>query len=563
MDKNISDGILKDPQGRRDPACIDREVPGKILVVDDSRVVRAYLQSHLEGQGYVVAAAKDGKEAIPLLSDDTDAVLLDLLMPEMDGMNCLRHIRKHYPDIPVIMITVSNEISYAVDAMKYGAFDYVTKPFNPDELLALVEQALRARSQTEKLHMVEAELDKVHAHEDSIASQIRQTLLLTHLPGELHGIKIGDLNIASKDIDGDFYDCFEVNEKSIDLIVGDVMGKGVPAALLGVEAKKHFMDAMFKLTRPSGNTSPPSPEKIVSMVHKDMIHQLKERETFFTLCYARFDTHRHLLSYVDCGHVRTIHYHRETNACTLLQGVNMPIGFPGQDNFKEILVPFATGDLFFFYSDGITEAKDAKGRFYGVDRLVTFIRDNAYLEPQELCDAAFNEIVEFSGSRILPDDLTCVALKIDTLETGEKILPEWKLTIENDLNELGRVRTFIEDMCKSLGKGVVAGERVKMIQIVATEIITNIIKHAYDGKSSENIRMEITTSPTEIVLNFYDRGIEFDFSCAPAPVFDGSRKDGFGLHIIAHTADHVRYWRDEDGRNRACVTFFLQKKGQP
>ena len=554
--------ITYDPRKPNDSACIGHGAPVKILVVDDSRVVRAYLDSHLNKAGYSVVLAKDGKEAIAMLSEDISVVLVDLWMPEMDGMACLRHIREQYPDLPVIMITVSHEISHAVDAMKNGAFYYVTKPFNPDEILALIEQAISTRLQAKRLRTAEGQLDKVHVRESAIAAQIRQSLLLPDLPGELHGIKAGNLSIASKDIDGDFYDCFAVNETCIDLIMGDVMGKGVPAALLGAEVKKRFMTLLYNLTRPSGNTTLPSPERIVSTVHKEMIPQLKEWETFFTLCYARFDMHRLLLSYVDCGHMRTIHLHHETNASTLLQGVDMPIGFPGQDTFKQILVPFSLGDLFFFYSDGITVAKDAQGELYGEDRLMTFIRDNAHLEPQALCDSAFKEIVSYSGTRILPYDFTCVAMKVDLPETDEKSRPEWNLTVESNMNELGRLRDFIEELCKSLGKAVVDGERIKMIQIVATEIITNIIKHAYAGKKGRDILIEASASVDEIVLNFYDWGIEFDFSTAPSPVFDGSREDGFGLHIIAHTADYVRYWRDEDGRNCACVTFFLQKRSQ-
>ncbi len=561
MDKNIPLDIIHDSQQQNDSEHSGQGIPVKILVVDDSRVVRAYLDSHLNKEGYAVALAKDGNEAMAMLSDDTGVVLVDLWMQEMDGMECLRCIRERHPDIPVIMMTASHDIANAVQAMKNGAFYYVTKPFNPDEIIALVRQAIRTRRQPKRLHSVEGQPDRVHARESAIAEKIRQSLLLPRMPGELHGMKTGDLNVASKDIDGDFYDCFAVDNNCIDLIMGDVMGKGVSAALVGAEAKNRFMTVLYNSTRPSCTTPLPSPERIVSTVHNEMIRQLKEQETFFTLCYARFDMHRHLISYVDCGHMRTIHFHHATKACTLLQGVDMPIGFPGQDNFKEILVPFATGDLFFFYSGGITGAKNAKGEFYGVDRLVQFIQDNAHLESQELCDAAFKEIALYSDTRILPDDFTCVALKVDQSEDHEPSRPQWNLTIKSDMDELGRLRDFIQEMCTSLGKSLVDGERIKMIQIVATEITTNIIKHAYTGKKGSKIVVEASPSMDEIVLNFYDWGSEFDFSNAPSPVFDGSREDGFGLHIIAHTADYVRYWRDEDGRNGACVTFFLNKRG--
>jgi sigma-B regulation protein RsbU (phosphoserine phosphatase) len=538
----------------------DDRIPSKILVVDDSRVVRTYLQSHLQKEGYEVLEAKDGMEAISMLSDDIGIVLLDLWMPEMDGMACLRHIRENFPDIPTIMITVSHEISNAVEAMKYGAFDYVTKPFNPSELIALVQQALKTRIQAQRLRRVEAELAKAREHEISIASRIQQTLLIGGTPKELKGIRIGDMTIASKKIDGDFYDFFKVGENCLDVIVGDVMGKGIPAALLGAAAKQHFMSSLYLLTRAQEGCSLPSPEEIVKSVHAEMIGQMKDLETFFTLCYARFDMDSKLISYVDCGHMRTIHYHYETNSCPLLQGVNKPHGFPGQDHFRQILLPFTNG-LVLLYSDGLTEAKNPRHEFYGEQRLVDFVRRHSFLEPKELCKAAWKEIVDFSQSESFSDDFTCVAVKLELPEPSARYDQDWKLEVPADLSELGRIRAFIQDLCRGMGTNVVDEERIKMIQIVATEIMTNIVKHAYKGRKGEKVLLEARTSREEIVLNFYDRGIAFDFSTAPKPVFDGTREDGFGLHIIAHTADYVRYSRDEDGRNCACVTFFQQKRG--
>lgn len=538
----------------------EEKAPVTILVVDDSRVVRTYLQSHLQKEGYRVIEAKNGKEAIELLSEDIGIILLDLWMPEMDGMSCLRYIRENFPDIPTIMLTVSNEVSNAVDAMKYGAFDYVTKPFNPSELLALVQQAIRTRIQARRLRRMEVELLKAREHEITIASRIQQTLLLGGRPKNLKGMRIGDLTIASKKIDGDFYDFFTINDTCLDVIVGDVMGKGIPAALMGAAAKQHFMGAIFRLARVSEAEELPSPEEIVSEVHEEMIGRMNELETFFTLCYARFDTSRELVSYVDCGHMRTIHYHSDTDTCTLLQGVDMPLGFPGQKGFRQILAPFRASDIFFFYSDGLTEAKNPSGEFYGEKRLTDFVQGHAFLEPQDLCRAAWKDIVAFSQTESFSDDFTCVAVKIEMPEPEERYNQEWKLEVPSDLDELGRVRSLIRDMCKGLGSNLVDDERIKMIQIVATEIMANIIKHAYQGKPGETIAIEGKTSRDEIVLFFYDWGIEFDFASAPKPVFDGSREDGFGLHIIAHTADYVRYSRDSSGKNCACVTFFLQRR---
>jgi sigma-B regulation protein RsbU (phosphoserine phosphatase) len=533
--------------------------PSSVLVVDDSRVVRTYLHSQLENEGYEVLLAKDGLEAVTLLSDSIGIVLLDLCMPGMDGMTCLRHIRENYPDIPVIMITVSHEVANAVKAMKYGAFDYVTKPFNPDALLALVKQAMKSRRQTHRLRLVECELQRAQEHEAAIAARIQQTLLLGGHPEGLPSVKVGELTIASRNIDGDFFDFFRLNDQCFDLIVGDVMGKGVPAALLGAAAKHHFMSVIYRLVTSPGGKGLPAPEEIVKTVHGEMISKMKDLETFFTLCYARFDLARGIISYVDCGHMRTIHFHNATGNCTLLQGVNMPLGFPGQEDFTQIQAPFSQGDLFFFYSDGLTEARNPGREFYGEERLVEFVKCHSFLEPQDICRTAWKEIVEFTGSDTVSDDFTALAVRIEGPEPVSES-SEWQLDVRSDLHELDRIRAFIEDVCTDLKDLKPGEERIKMIQIVTVEIVTNIIKHAYGGKPDQPIHIEANANQDALMLKFFDWGIAFDFDSAPPPVFDGSRENGFGLHIIKHTADTVRYSRDETGMNCASAGFLLQRR---
>jgi sigma-B regulation protein RsbU (phosphoserine phosphatase) len=505
--------------------------------------------------------APNGKEALTLLSDDIGIVLLDLWMPEMDGMACLRYIRENFPEIPAIMITVSHEVSHAVAAMKYGAFDYVTKPFDPSELLVIVQQALRIRDQARRLRRAEAELDKAREHEISIASRIQQTLLLGAPLKDLRGVKVGELTIASKKIDGDFYDFHLISDTCFDVIVGDVMGKGIPAALLGAAAKQHLMSVLYRLMRGHRTGDPPEPGEIVSSVHAEMIGQMKDLETFFTLCYARFDLSNNVITYVDCGHMRTIHYHRRTGSCSLLQGENMPLGFPGQDRFTQVRAPFERGDLFFFYSDGLTEARDERGEFYGEERLVAFVRAHSTLEPQELCERVWKDVVDFSRRDTFTDDLTCVALRVEPTEQAKDGAREGSLTVPATLAELERVRGFLQEVCEGAGADV-DEEQVKIVQIVATEIMTNIVRHAYQDKGGGEVRIEATASPGTIELDFFDQGIEFDFSKAPLPVFDGSKEGGFGLHIIAHTADSVQYTRDATGTNRARVTFTMQRRGE-
>ncbi|MEW6108196.1 MAG: sigma-54 dependent transcriptional regulator [Nitrospirota bacterium] len=119
---------------------------GRILVIDDEDIVRTSCRRMLEPEGYEVNTAKSGSDGITVLSDSIfDLVLTDLKMPDMDGIEVLRRIKEMWPDIEAIIMTGFGTVSTAVKAMKIGAFDYIEKPFSPDQLLNLVSKALERK----------------------------------------------------------------------------------------------------------------------------------------------------------------------------------------------------------------------------------------------------------------------------------------------------------------------------------------------------------------------------------------------------------------------------------
>lgn len=115
---------------------------GRVLVIDDEAIVRISCQRVLTPEGYDVVATSRGDEAIELLENEHfDAVLTDLKMPDMDGFEVLKIIKERWPDIQVIIITGYGTISTAVEAIKLGAFEYIEKPFTPEDILRVVTKA--------------------------------------------------------------------------------------------------------------------------------------------------------------------------------------------------------------------------------------------------------------------------------------------------------------------------------------------------------------------------------------------------------------------------------------
>jgi len=138
----------------------------KILLVDDDSSVRRVLQFKLQKQGYTVETAPDGLEGLKLMKENPfDLLLSDIRMPKMNGIELLNEAKSIQPDIKVILITAHATVNQAVQAVKLGAFDYITKPFEDEELFVAIEKALqfeKLEAENKKLRgkLKKAESDK-------------------------------------------------------------------------------------------------------------------------------------------------------------------------------------------------------------------------------------------------------------------------------------------------------------------------------------------------------------------------------------------------------------------
>ncbi len=261
-----------------------------------------------------------------------------------------------------------------------------------------------------------AELEQAREREAVVGFKIQRTLLLDQPPADVPGLRVAALTIPSQRVDGDFYIFFKHRDQCLDVILGDVMGKGVPAALLGAATKSHFLKALGYLTDFSGNGKLPEPREIVMLSHAELVRQLIELGSFVTLVYARLDVRHRRLDLVDCGHTGMVHVHGESGTCELVHGDNLPLGVREAEVYEQISVPFEPGDTFFFYSDGITEARNPSGELFGPERLRAYIQASRRLEPGEFIEAIRQAVVTFSERDGLSDDLTSVVVRVEDQE---------------------------------------------------------------------------------------------------------------------------------------------------
>lgn len=393
----------------------------KILIVEDSSDNRILIGHLLKKAGYtdleMVVSAVEAYERLRLEDDDgpatdIDLVLMDIVMPGVDGVTACRHIKRHpqFQDVPIIMVTAQTDIDSLKSAFEAGAMDYITKPFKKPELLARIRSALALKRETDRRKARETEIA-------NIGARIQVSLLQGKPPLDLPGLQLAARSVPSNKIDGDFYDFFRPHAGAVDILIADVMGKGIPAALLGAAIKTHFLQACNRLFSISGTDSErtfPRPEDIVGLVHAEMTDELMELDAFATLCYARLDLNAGHLQLIDCGHTRTIQYIREEGACRWLEGDNLPLGLTRDERILPVQYPIGPGDILFFYSDGLTEAANEAGGMFGEERLMECIGTFVDLDTETLVSRVCERVRDFTGMRTLADDLTCVAVRVGT-----------------------------------------------------------------------------------------------------------------------------------------------------
>jgi sigma-B regulation protein RsbU (phosphoserine phosphatase) len=422
-------------------------------------------------------------------------------------------------------------------------------------LTAELEQRVIAR--TAQLQAANKELEQAREREIDIGFRIQQTLLLDQPPVDVLGLRVAALTIPSQRIDGDFYIFLRHSDDSLDVIVGDVMGKGIPAALLGAATKSHFLRALSDLMVMSKDSKLPEPKDIVMLAHAELVRHLIALDSFVTLCYARLDMNRCSLDFVDCGHTGIVHLHGNTGLHEILHGDNLPLGIREGEIYDQISVPFEPGDLFLFYSDGVTEARSSTGELFGPQRLEECVVINGQLEPASLVEAIRQAVATFTGSGQLTDDLTCVAIRVQ-----ERQLPvaRRELEIDSDLKQLRQVREFVRGFCRNLPDAPLDEDSIAALELAVNEAASNIMKHAYHGREDQRIHLEAEAFPGRVVIQLHHLGDAFDPSMAPPPALDGSRDSGFGAYMIARSVDEVRYYRDERGRN--CIALVKARKAQ-
>lgn len=517
----------------------------KVLLVDDEELVRSVIRAILEEFGFNVVEAGNGLEGLEMFSSEKpDLVFTDLQMPEMDGLSLISSIKNIDPDLPIVVISGTGNIQSAIEAIRLGAWDYVTKPVEALECLDIVARRVLERSRliaenkayqenlediimqrTQELHDsevrfrtlfetandaiilirdelivscnrkteelfgchvddivgrsllsfspsiqpsgtasvdaynqrirlalsgepqfyewrhalfcgepfdAEISLNRLELHgvpylqaimrdiserkkaehllldntrikrELEIAQEIQQSLLPSS-PPMVGGLQVACRCLPAANVGGDYYDFFLLDPGVLDIVIADVAGHSFGSALLMTEARS-VLHAKVNVEN--------QPGRLLAKLNELLLKDLSRAELQLSMFYARLDRNQAVLTYANAGHTRPLLFRSSDASIEELDADGLLMGIKSDVYFEENNTQVNCGDILLLHTDGISDAENPDGEFFGIERLGQIVMENCDLEPDLIVSEIFRKLADFSGAKPLPDDITVAIVKI-------------------------------------------------------------------------------------------------------------------------------------------------------
>jgi serine phosphatase RsbU (regulator of sigma subunit) len=238
-----------------------------------------------------------------------------------------------------------------------------------------------------------------------IAREVQQRLLPNKTP-KYNGISIESLTITAYEVGGDYYDYLNFSDDELGFIIGDVSGKGTSAAFYMAEAKG-IVQSLSKTFH--------QPRELLIRTN-EILYETLERKSFISMLMASLNCKTNTLSFARAGHCPLLYYNSKVDKAALLQpegiGVGLEKGVIFKKKLKEETVNCSSGDIFVFYTDGLSEARNHAGEEYGDERLRSLIEKNAKMAAKDLKELVIDSILSFLDGQSLSDDLTMLLVKL-------------------------------------------------------------------------------------------------------------------------------------------------------
>ena len=378
--------------------------PFKILVVDDEPDVKPLFQQRMRRDiragRYELVFASNGVEAMEKLNEDRtiDMVVTDINMPQMDGLTLLQQIPEVDPNVRAVIISAYGDMKNIRTAMNRGAFDFVTKPLDFDDLRVTIDRTLEhlaqwrdALASRDQLTALQNELD--------IANRMQKSILPTQFPKGSNYEMYANMEPA-RNVGGDFYDVVRLEGGRIGVAIADVSDKGVPAALVMMSSRTLLKGAAIGYEPPG----------LVLGAVNELLLENNDAAMFVTVFYAVYDPSNGSFRYANGGHNPPLIIHADGSSAFLPMTGGIALGLAPDLEYLEKEVTLEPGDTILLYTDGVVEAMTADNEQFGDGRLQAIFVESPPQDPQTTTEAVFQAVHSFVGGIAQSDDITVLAL---------------------------------------------------------------------------------------------------------------------------------------------------------
>ncbi|GAB4445032.1 MAG: hypothetical protein Kow0031_27470 [Anaerolineae bacterium] len=522
------------------------------------------------GDGFMVLKQGDTRQCVPgrevPSADLCHTLRLNQIVSAQQVIICnsLSACNQHWLQRPA---TVENALLAPLQIAEYdieaviGLINKSPQPFTAGDA-KLVGALAQQVATIIKSHVVHAQLlhKERFSRELEIAAEIQESMLPTDLP-HVGGLAMAVSSTPASEVGGDFFDLVTVDDHHLTLVIGDVSGKGIPAAMLTSVTR-----TMLRVEAVRGEP----PHKIIQQANSVLYRDLSRADAFVTVFVATIDTHEGTLTYASAGHTPTLLWCAETRQVEQLRATSLPLGIFDIQQSQSRTVPIHPGDTMVFYTDGITEAQSPNNDLFGLNRLIYIIESRASDSPEQLQQFIRAEVARFRRDAAWRDDATLLVIK--TLASVGASLPQHISTVVKmvefnypaNMDYLRDISQEIVDTCRELSQlpsGSRGDDFIYLIELAISEICTNIVKHAY-VESAGDISGRVTLLNNGVQLDFYDQGLGFDPNSVPDPRTDPNelKEGGYGLHIVRQIMDVVSYESSPSLGNHWHLIKFLPSK---
>jgi sigma-B regulation protein RsbU (phosphoserine phosphatase) len=380
----------------------------RILVVDDEpqleRLIQQRFRKKIKNQEFEFTFSQDGPQALDILRKNGhfDIVLTDINMPKMDGLTFLGKLDEMNSALKAVMVSAYGDMKNIRTAMNRGAYDFVTKPIDFEDLEMTINKALKDLELLKIAEQARQELASIQ-QELTIASEIQQAIIPQNFnifpdgsKFELHAKMIPASNVG-----GDFYDFFMLDSDHLGVVTGDVSGKGMPAALFMAISRTLLKAIAFKSN---------SPHECLTNVNY-LLSQDNPRSMFVTIFYGVLNIKTGELEYSNGGHNTPYMIHDDAALSSLSQCGGCALGINEDFKYKSEKILLEPGNSLVLYTDGIPEAINDQEEAFSDNRLKDFLEASSSKSCDSIVNSIVSEVEQFCGNASQSDDITALVLK--------------------------------------------------------------------------------------------------------------------------------------------------------